>query len=213
MSWVDLSALAIVLWGAAKGYLSGVLKAAAHFLGLLAALVLAVFCHRPLALFLHTEWQIESVFVGWIAGNADSLQEAWAAGTRFPSLSPVAGRIMSMLVPSADVAAVSTRETALTVLGAMLGRLLALLLFFVFAFALISLVLRIRYDEARGPKRAEWERLSGLLAGAAHGLLAALVLAIVTDAFSLFTVFSFLRTDLYESYLFQLAAAILQHIF
>lgn len=209
MTWVDVSALTIVLWGAVKGYLSGPWRMAMHLCGLAAALLTAWFLQKPFSVYLHTEWRVDELFVGLLTRNVErSLKTGPGLTVSDLHLPPLAGAVVERLAEEQPVLTVAGGSAA-TVIGGLLVQLAALGMMFLFAAVLINLWLRIRYCQPQNGTISEWQRLLGLLAGTLYGIVLTLVLCVALDALTILVTSPLLEGDLRNSYLFLVAETVL----
>lgn len=205
MSWVDLGAVALVLWGAAKGYVCGACHMFWHVLGLCGALAGAVFLQRPFSVYLLREWQVEAVFVNWVRRSVEGTLPTGSGNTDGVRLPEVAGAVMRRIGTEPESLEVFGRVAGPSEVGRLLLSLLALLLFFFGLATLLVLMLRIRHYRVRHGDFAEWEKLLGLVFGAVYGVSLALVSCIVLDAAAMFASVRFIANDLHISYLYHTA--------
>jgi uncharacterized membrane protein required for colicin V production len=212
MSWVDLGAVAIMLWGAAKGYLNGASQMFLHVLGFCVALFSAMILQRPFTAYLNQEWQAEAIIVGLFTRNAEQLLKTGTAPAYDYKLPELVGAVMRWMSNEPDTVAVIGQETATAIISRILVSFSALTVVFVFFVVGIMLILRIRHYRIRNRVLPEWQRLLGMLVGITHGLGFSLVLCVIMDAMSMFRATAFLEQDLSISYLYQAMASILQYM-
>ncbi|EEG76936.1 CvpA family protein [Dethiobacter alkaliphilus] len=212
MSWIDLAALTMTLWSAAKGYIYGGYKMFLHCLGLGAALAMAVYFQRPFSAYLNQEWQAETVFAEFFSKNSQLVLEAGTSQTTGVNLPPLAGQVMLRLMPEAQLLPAATGEGALALMATMLVKVLALFVFFVFIAAIITLLIRVKHFGTNWKNIPEHQRLVGVLLGALYGLMLSMVVCVALDALSMLGIFGFLHQDLTVSYLAWMVSYLLQFI-
>ncbi|MDW7650893.1 MAG: CvpA family protein [Bacillota bacterium] len=206
MSWVDLAALTLTLWSAAKGYVSGAYQALIHLFGVLTALVAAAFLQKPLTVYLNGEWQVREVFVGYLLQNVEPLQKTAGGAQQGIELPQLAGTVMRFLTPEAAIFPVSTQNPSYALVGEMLVKMLALFIFFLFIAMVLSFLLRIRQYSTSHKQIPEWQKLLGLVLGCVHGVFFSVILCVILDTISIVALSRFLQQDLSISYLSRIAA-------
>ncbi|MCL4463609.1 MAG: CvpA family protein [Firmicutes bacterium] len=199
MSWVDLAALTIMLWGSAKGYLLGFRQMVIQFCGLAAALLAAVFLQKPFSLYLNLEWQAETFFVRVASRFVDKTLNVGATSTVGYQLPPLAGAVMQRLAEEPKTVAVFSQAAGSQVAGEMMVRFLAVSFLFCFLAISVSLFLNKQLKSKDIP---EAQRILGMITGLICGLLLSLLLCVLLEALSVFTASDFLGQDLSGSYLY-----------
>lgn len=213
MSWVDLAALALILWSAVKGYLTGVYHAFLYLCGICTALLVSIFFQNSFTLYLNQEWKAEAIIVNILA-KQDSFPLKTGALNGMPIQLPyLAGRLTGSQWMAGPVLSVSG-EFAPPPLAAMLVRLLALFLFFLFLASVITLLLRIKqYNGKENTVNSpEWQKALGLLFGACQGIMLAVVICLALDTIAFILQFGLLQNDLNHSYLYQLTTFLVQQL-
>lgn len=205
MTWIDLGAVVIILWSAVKGYINGAKQACMHLCGFAAAVLITGLLHKPLAVYIQNEWQARTVFIQFFSQNVDTLLKTSTAGSPVLSLPPLVGAVTRLLSSEAATLPVLNQDMALAALAEIAVSFTSLIALLLLIAGVVSLTLRIRYQNLQKRNYQEWHRLLGSGFGITHGLMLSLVLCIVLDALSLVVFSGFISVDLYESYLFQLA--------
>ena len=206
MSWVDLAALTIVLWSAAKGYIHGVWNTAVHFFITVLALPLAFFFHKPLVVFLNQQWKIEAYFVGWMNRYAQNVLPTTQTGGQEFILPPAAAPLLPLFLPEAAALPVMTRESLVVLLGTLLLRLAAFTVFVFFIVVFVRYFLRVCQVDGKKPAASEGQRLWGFAFGVGHGIALALLICITVDALCLVFSPGFWDADFHSSYLARIAS-------
>ncbi|HZK24508.1 MAG TPA: hypothetical protein VFC74_03885 [Oscillospiraceae bacterium] len=205
MSWVDLAALSIMLWGAAQGYLNGPLTAIIRLLGSILAVLMAFFLVNPLAVYVQNEWQLEAIFVDWFQRTGKAAILVTQAGEQYLNLPTAAAPLLRKLVPELAASPVSGAQEALVpLLAALAVRILILSAALIFILAVIRVFTQIK-AAAASSNQPEWQRLLGLVVGSADGLFFALLTCVALDAFSLLVYPTLIQGDLTSSYLWRAA--------
>jgi uncharacterized membrane protein required for colicin V production len=210
---VDLAALALILWSAVKGYFTGVYHAFLYLCGLCTALWVSVIFQNSFTLYLNQEWKAEAIFVD-ILVKQNSIPLKTGAFNSLPLQLPyLTGRLTDSQWMAGPVLTVSG-DFAPALLAAMLVRLLALFLFFLFLATVITLLLRIKqYNEKENiVNTPEWQKALGLLFGACQGLMLAVAICLALDAIAFALQFGLLQHDLNHSYLYLFTTFLVQKL-
>jgi uncharacterized membrane protein required for colicin V production len=208
MSWVDLAALTLILWSATKGYISGAYLALLHLSATTVAIMAAVVLQTPLAAYLDKEWQIAEMLAGFIANQVEVA--VFSQSMPFTTLPRLAGEALFGMAPELAAVPVAGREISAILLTQLVIRIFSAAAFFLLVAAATTLLIRIGQQNFRCAEIPEWQKIIGMVIGAAHGVLLAAVICIAFDAVSFMTMFRVLQQDLDSSYLYQLAGMILQ---
>jgi len=212
MSWVDLAALTVMLWSAAKGYLLGIRQMVIQLCGLIAALLAALFLQKPFSLYLSLESQADAFFVMLASRSMEELLNVGATGSPGFRLPPLAGAVMQRLAEEPEALAVFNQAAAPQVVGELIMRFFAVVFFFCVLALTIFMLSKIKWQQLKNKNIPEWQRFLGLFVGLTHGLLLALFFCVLLDALSIFTVSAFLGQDLIGSYLYLVTAYFLSFI-
>ncbi|NLM51644.1 MAG: hypothetical protein GX197_02320 [Firmicutes bacterium] len=209
MSWVDLAGLALILWGAARGYLKGAWLTVLQLVLLVLALPVAYRFSQPVAQFINDQWPLESILVGWL-GRGQSIE---TAGGSFSALSlpPLAGKFLLRLLPPQYALPVTSSGTAIQVTAAIFLRFLVLVAVFFFLVILSRYCLDLYTLKLNGQSEIKSQHYLGFFCGALYGFILALLLCFVLDSLSLFFTAGFWQADLTHSYLVRAADFVLQY--
>jgi hypothetical protein len=209
MTWVDLAAVALILWSAVKGYLRGVGHMIMQLAGLMAAAVGALALRQPFAVYLQQEWRAVAVFVGYLTRRADAPLQTGGAGARDFALPALAGPLLRWLSGEPETLAVLGQEAGKANLGPMLLSFFAATLACALLAFFSSWLLRVRLYRNGLRSLPEWQKLLGLLPGVAVGWAWWLFCLLVLDAVSLFGPAAFWVQDIQASLLYKIAVALL----
>ncbi|MBS4030416.1 MAG: CvpA family protein [Clostridiales bacterium] len=212
MSWVDLAALTLVLWSAAKGYINGACLAFLHLSTTTVALVAAVVLQTPLAAYLDMEWQIEELVRVYIANQVDVAVTTYSQNTPLILLPRLAGDALFRMAPELAAVPVAGREMSAVLLTQVVIRIFCAAAFFLLIASVATLLIRLGQQNSRSELLPEWQKMFGMMIGAVHGVLLSAVICIALDAVSFMTIFRVFQQDLDSSYLYQLAGIILQFL-
>lgn len=209
MSWVDLAALTLVLWSAAKGYIGGVYMSLLHLCTTTVALIAAVILQTPLAAYLENEWKIEEVLGSFVANQVEVAVITFSKNVSYAPLPKLAAEVIYRTAPELTAVPVAGREISTALLTQVVFRIFCVGTFFLLVAAVATLLIRIGQQEPRCAV-PEWQKMLGLVIGAFHGAILAAVICIALDAVSFMTIFRIFQQDLNSSYLYQLTGMILQ---
>jgi hypothetical protein len=205
MSWVDLGVVALILWGAAKGYLAGIHQMFLRVMGFCAALLCAVVLQRPFAAYLNQDWQAEAIFVRLAARNVEEVIKAGGSGSNSGtfSLPALAGPVMRWLSGEPAMLEVMGNEAGMAALGRMLLSFAAAGAFFAGSAAAITLLLRIHDYRAGVKPLPEWKKIAGMLAGIVGGAALSVIICVLLDGFSMLATGGMLAEDISGSVLYR----------
>ena len=204
MSWIDLAALTLILWSAAKGYISGAYVSLLHLITTTVALMAAVVLQTPLAAYLDKEWQIEEVLGSFIANQIDVAVTTFSQKMSFAHLPQLAGEILFRMVPELAAVPVAGGEMSAFLLTQLVIRIFCVGIFFLLVAALATLLIRLGQQNSPNALLPEWQKIIGLVIGSVHGFLLAAIICIALDAVSFMSFFRIFQQDLDSSYLYQL---------
>ena len=181
MNWLDWLILAILAFSVAQGMRYGLVGSVAKLAGILVGFGVAITYYRDLAAYLTVQWNLEEK----ILPLAKKLLGFWfpLKSTATPSLAPDkivsnGGSAASQLYPFSNYADLAAGALASTILNALC--FLALLLVAVWAVNLAGFILtRVAAIAFLGP----FNRLGGLLFGAAKGLVVVMIVLTLMSPF------------------------------
>ncbi len=209
MSWVDLAALTIMLWGVANGYLHGIRQMFVRLCGLAAALLAALILQKPFSQYLSLEWQAERFFVEMISRSMNELSSVGTTGSYGFQLPPLAGAVMQFLAEEPDALAVFSQTVASQMVGEMIISFSAVIVIFYVLVRAFTLVMMVGRQQLNSKNIPELQRFSGTIVGLICGFLFSILFCVLLDALSIFTASSILGVDLSGSYLYLVTTYIL----
>jgi hypothetical protein len=213
VSWVDLAALVLVLWCAAKGYLAGVCQAFLHMCAVLFSVFVAGFLQKSLLVYLNQEWQAETLLVNMLIRNAGHhLKAGTEQSVTFTSSLSLA--LMRRLSPGVSLPVAGGQEAAATasVLAGLILWGASIFILFLLAALTVTLLLRIIKLREQNKERREWQKIGGLIFGLAKGLILSVIFCLVLDVICCTDWLGFLRQDIYNSYLHSVTNVVVQLI-
>lgn len=212
MSWVDLAALAIILWNAVSGYLRGIKKTWVLFFITVSAVPLAFLCHRPFLVYLNLEMGLEAYVSKWYLHHAQTVMAAAQPG-RMQTLPLFTENYVAFFAPEQQLLPAVTGGSLLQLLGLIVARLLVFFLLLLFFMLFARYLLRLRRLEAVIDGQPEWQRIAGLLLGAGHGFALAMICCIAMDVFFMMLYSAIWPGDFYSSYLARAAVFCMNMLF
>jgi hypothetical protein len=202
MSWVDLSALVLVLWCAAKGYLVGICQSFLHMCAVMFSVFVAACLQKSLLVYLNQEWQAEAVLVDMLLRNADfPLKAGTEQAITFTS--SLSLRLMLRLWSGVGLPVAGGQETATaSALAVLILWSASIFVLFLLAASIFTLMLRIIKAREQKNERREWQKIGGLIFGIIQGLALSVIFCLVLDVICCTYWLGFLRQDIYNSYLY-----------